>query len=71
MAVAPKDSNPFSHLLSGQTPESKLKDSNNNGSNQDGRPEVTGPHFDGYTTILKKHLDAVQGELSRLKGLQT
>lgn len=68
MAVAPKDSNPVSHVLSGQGAqplESKLKE------NQDGRLEATGPHFDGYATILKKHLDAVQGELSRLKGLQT
>ncbi|CAD6592025.1 MAG: hypothetical protein ASARMPRED_005917 [Alectoria sarmentosa] len=54
-----------------QPPESNLEDSQINGSNHHGRHENIDPHYDEYTTLLKKHLGVVESELSRLKGLQT
>ena len=36
----------------------------------DARTEKKCPHYDEYTTLLKKHLDVVESENRRLKNLQ-
>ena len=54
----------------GPVPDSKLTDRDVHGATGNAGPEKTYPHYDEYTTLLKKHLGVVESELSRLKGLQ-
>ena len=49
-------------------PESELADIQIEGIESDGHPEKDSAHYDDYTTLLRKHLSVVEGELSRLKG---
>lgn len=51
-------------------PESAITDTHVEGASHDARPEKMCPHYDEYTTLLKKHLGVLEGELSRLKGPQ-
>lgn len=53
-----------------QNSESKFKDIKVNGSSYDASPEKTNLLCDEYTILLKKHLNVVEDELSRLKGPQ-
>lgn len=54
-----------------QTLETEVQNSALAGLNHNGRPEKSFPHYDEYTTLLKKHLNVVESELSRLKGSKT
>lgn len=51
-------------------PESALIDIHVEGASHDARPDNMCPHYDEYTTLLKKHLSVLEDELSRLKGPQ-
>ena len=51
-----------------QTQHVKSKGCDMDGSIREPCPEI---HYDEYTTLLKKHLNVVESELSRLKGPQT
>lgn len=51
-------------------PESALTDIHVEGASHDARPEQMCPHYDEYTTLLKKHVSVLEGELSWLKGPQ-
>lgn len=51
--------------------ESNLKNNNVASINNDDRPKEMKLHCDEYTTLLKKHLEVVESELSRLKCQQS
>lgn len=51
--------------------ESNLKNNNVASINNDDRPKEMKLHCDEYTTLLKKYLEVVESELSRLKCQQS
>ena len=67
-------SNASSHPISdqdAQTLGSELNEGDIDRSHTEGRFDMTHPQYDEYTALLKKHLSVVEGELSKMKGLQT
>ena len=51
-------------------PDFKISNLHLQSTNGNARPEKIHSHDDEYTTLLKKHLQVVEGELIRLKGSQ-
>ena len=53
-----------------RVPDSTLTDHRDEAANRHVYPEKGPPYYDEYTTLLKKHLNVVEGELGRLKDSQ-
>ena len=51
-----------------QPPPPDLRNGDVLDSNHHGCSGKTCPVYDEYTTLLRKHLDVVEGELNRVKG---
>lgn len=51
-------------------PEPALTDLHIEGASHDAHSEQMCPQYDEYTTLLKKHIGVLEGELSRIKGPQ-